>query len=115
MRLIDADEVIETLLTTDDVEGIFLDLAQNRRLDYLHDVEESDVVDFARDIIKVAIGVINTSPTIDAIEIIRCGKCIHFDTDWAYCGSDVHYCKKHKYARRESEFCSDGQRKDYNE
>lgn len=38
----------------------------------LHNVEESDVVDFARDIVNAAIGVIETSPTVDA-EPIRHG------------------------------------------
>ncbi|MBQ0089617.1 MAG: hypothetical protein KBT27_09830 [Prevotellaceae bacterium] len=73
MRLIDADEVVETLLCTPDVEEIFLDLAQKRRLDYLHDVEESNVIDFARDIVKAVIGVIKTSHTIDA-EPVRHGR-----------------------------------------
>ena len=44
--------------------------------------------------------------------IVRCKNCSHFDTKWTYCGGDVHYCRYHKIARREEEFCSDGEVKE---
>lgn len=25
------------------------------------------------------------APTIDAVEVVRCGRCIHYDTDCEYC------------------------------
>ena len=40
--------------------------------------------------------------------VVLCKNCEYFDTTWTYCGSDVHYCRYHKIARREEEFCSDG-------
>ena len=44
----------------------------------------------------------------DVVAVVRCKNCKNFDTNWTYCGSDVHYCRHHRVARREEEFCSDG-------
>lgn len=44
----------------------------------------------------------------DVVAVVKCKNCEYFDTTWTYCGSDVHYCRYHKIARREEEFCSDG-------
>lgn len=123
-RLIDADEVVETLLCTPDVEEIFLDLAQKRRLDYLHNVEESDVVDFARDIVKAVIGVIKTSPTVDAIEVVRCKDCKHrpkveekhisgFDIEFPDYVCPCQCCDGfYNWKPPDYWFCADGERKE---
>ena len=48
----------------------------------------------------------------DIMAVVRCKNCQNFDTTWTYCGSDVHYCRRHRIARREEEFCSDGMVRD---
>jgi hypothetical protein len=48
----------------------------------------------------------------EVIAVVKCKNCIHFDTNWTYCGGDVHYCGRHRIARREEEFCSDGEVKE---
>ncbi len=45
----------------------------------------------------------------EVVAVVRCKNCSHFDTKWTYCGSDVHYCKYHRVAKRDEEFCSDGE------
>lgn len=44
----------------------------------------------------------------EVMAVVKCKNCSHFDTNWIYCGGDVHYCRRHKISRREEEFCSDG-------
>ena len=45
----------------------------------------------------------------EVVAVVRCKNCKNFDTNWTYCGGDVHYCRHHRVARREEEFCSDGE------
>ena len=45
----------------------------------------------------------------EVVAVVRCKNCIHFDTKWTYCSEDVHYCRRHRIARREEEFCSEGE------
>ena len=61
---------------------------------------------------------IGQMPTIDAVPVVRCRECVHW---WKPTGSkagnsfsDMEYiggCEFTKYCRRESDFCSYGERK----
>ena len=58
------------------------------------------------------------APTIDAIPVVRCRECKHWKTSGSKAGnsfSDMEYiggCEFTKYCRRESDFCSYGERKE---
>ena len=62
--------------------------------------------------------VVNDAPTIDAVEVVRCRECKHWKPTGSKGGnsfSDMEYiggCEFTKYCRRESDFCSYGERKE---
>ena len=90
MRLIDADALIKEALT----EGAY---------GYV-------------DALQIAI-----APTIGAVEVVRCRDCKHYKPSGSKAGnsfSDMEYiggCEFSNYYRRESDFCSYGERKDGDE
>ena len=56
-------------------------------------------------------------PTADVVEVVRCRECVHWKPIGSKAGnsfSDMEYiggCEFTKYCRRESDFCSYGERK----
>ena len=60
---------------------------------------------------------IDDQPTIDAVPVVRCRECKHWKPSGSKAGnsfSDMEYiggCEFTKYCRRESDFCSYGERK----
>lgn len=85
-RLIDADAFLEKMKRT------------SRYFDVVFDVEEM--------------------PTVDAVEVVRCLECKHWKPSGSKAGNsflDMEYiggCEFTKYYRRESDFCSYGERKE---
>ena len=61
---------------------------------------------------------IDRQPTIDAVPVVRCRECKYWKHSGSKAGnsfSDMEYiggCEFTKYYRRESDFCSYGERKD---
>ena len=61
---------------------------------------------------------IKTAPTVDAVPVVRCRDCQHWKPTGSKAGnsfSDMEYiggCEFTKYCRRESDFCSYGERKE---
>ena len=45
----------------------------------------------------------NVTPTIDAVQIIRCKDCKHIQRDG--------WCKYHQHSEKEDWFCADGEKK----
>ena len=86
MRLIDVDAFLEKMKRT------------SRYFDVVFDVEEM--------------------PTVDAVEVVRCLECKHWKPSGSKAGNsflDMEYiggCEFTKYYRRESDFCSYGERKE---
>ena len=64
------------------------------------------------------IELIEKAPTIDAVPVVRCRDCQHWKPTGSKAGnsfSDMEYiggCEFTKYCRRESDFCSYGERKE---
>ena len=64
------------------------------------------------------IGLIEKAPTIDAVPVVRCRECKHWKPSGSKAGNsfaDMEYiggCEFTKYCRRESDFCSYGERKE---
>ena len=64
------------------------------------------------------IDLIEKAPTIDAVPVVRCRECKHWKPSGSKAGnsfSDMEYiggCEFTKYCRRESDFCSYGDRKE---
>ena len=86
---------------------------------------------FLKDILTAGIGktiieysesdigyMIRKRPTVDSVEVVRCRECKHWKPKGSKIAnpfSDMEYigdCKFTKYCRRESDFCSYGERKD---
>lgn len=94
MRLIDVDDLID-----------FIDMGHLR-----NPIEscfsERDVVDM-----------LESRLTVDAVPVVRCRECQHWKPTGSKAGnsfSDMEYiggCEFTKYYRRESDFCSHGERK----
>ena len=61
---------------------------------------------------------IKTAPTVDAVPVVRCRECKHWQQSGSKAGksfSDMEYiggCEFSKYCRRESDFCSYGEPKE---
>ena len=61
---------------------------------------------------------IDLAPTVDAIPVVRCRECKNWKPSGSKAGnsiSDMEYiggCEFTKYCRRESDFCSYGERKE---
>ena len=61
---------------------------------------------------------INSIPAADVMEVVRCRECVHWKPTGSKAGnsfSDMEYiggCEFTKYCRRESDFCSYGERKE---
>lgn len=61
---------------------------------------------------------IERAPAVDAVEVVRCRECKHWKPTGSKGGnsfSDMEYiggCEFTKYCRRESDFCSYGERKE---
>ena len=57
-------------------------------------------------------------PAADVVEVVRCRECVHWKPTGSKAGnsfSDMEYiggCEFTKYCRRESDFCSYGERKE---
>ena len=86
---------------------------------------------FLKDILTAGIGktiieysesdiayMIRKRPSVDAVEVIRCRECKHWKPSGSKAGnsfSDMEYiggCEFTKYCRRESDFCSYGEREE---
>ena len=69
----------------------------------------------------VPISEIDKLPTVDAVPVVRCRECMHWKPTGSKAGnsfSDMEYiggCEFTNYCRRESDFCSYGERKDGDE
>ena len=93
MRLIDADEIENKAVPMDSYDGFWSGTA-------------------------VKLSVIRKSPTIDAVPVVRCRECKHWKPSGSKAGnsfSDMEYiggCEFTKYCRRESDFCSYGERRE---
>ena len=83
MRLIDADRLKDSIIFTCDLGGW--------------------IGETLLQIKKVAVKYIENAPTIDAVEVIRCKDCRHWRTS---------YCVIHGDSWEETDYCSDGERKD---
>ena len=61
---------------------------------------------------------IGLAPTVDAVEVIRCRECKHWEKGGFQAGDDVMhleyggYCPNSRFARYESDFCSYGEKKE---
>ena len=65
-----------------------------------------------------ALHIIDSIPAADVAEVVRCSECKHWKPTGSKAGnsfSDMEYiggCEFTKYCRRESDFCSYGERKE---
>ena len=88
-------------------------------------LDDMNIVKLQRDIVRVerdrkisAIHYLKDAPTIDAVEVIRCKDCQHFQPHkgryqtWRIVSSDG-ICKNHNYeAVRQNDYCSCAERED---
>ena len=94
MRLIDGDLLMKTVfndvvLVDGEVKGVGLILAET----------------------------VDKAPTIDAVPVVRCRECVHWKPTGSKAGNsfsdmeNIGGCEFTKYCRRESDYCSYGERK----
>ena len=69
------------------------------------------------DCFRGCIDLLDSIPAADVVEVVRCRECVHWKPTGSKAGnsfSDMEYiggCEFTKYCRRESDFCSYGERK----
>lgn len=82
VRLIDAEELSRFFFseTSGTLETI-KDTMFKHNLDYLHNVDEDAVEEFAIDLLRQVVNVIDTEPTVDAVPVVRCGECRYWGKD----------------------------------
>lgn len=65
MRLIDGDDLKDFFFSPESgTEEIIRDLMSKYNLDYIHDVNENDVMDFTKELLAMVCNVIDTQETI---------------------------------------------------
>lgn len=64
---------------------------------------------FGKNIMKIPTAEIDDAPTIDAVEVVRCGECKHYIVE----GITTQYgwCHEYKHSVNEDDYCSYGERK----
>ena len=81
-------------------------------------MEQLDGLGDTRLIKRNFIALVTNAQTVDAVEVVRCRECKHWKQSGSKAGnsfSDMEYiggCEFTNYYRRESDFCSYGERKD---
>ena len=53
--------------------------------------------------------ILREAPTVDAVEVVRCGDCKRWEP---HCNGKAGICEKRKGVARANDFCSYGERKD---
>ena len=78
---------------------------------------ENDCLELAYYTKEDAIQCVKAIPAADVVEVVRCRECVHWKPIGSKAGNsflDMEYiggCEFTKYCRRESDFCSYGERK----
>ena len=108
MRLIDADNLLKKYERIDwysvSKEGQFMRGATTEDNPFIHYYDGEDII--------------KNAPTVDAVPVVRCRDCQHWNPSGSKAGnsfSDMEYiggCEFTNYCRRESDFCSYGERKE---
>lgn len=64
--------------------------------------------------LRIAKGIVESLPAIDAVEVVRCKDCYWWDRDWQLIETkpELRNCKKLRTLTREDWFCAEGRRND---
>lgn len=64
-------------------------------------------------IFEIAENVINSLPSADVVEVVRCKNCRWYKTNYIWNGTEVKICAKEAYepGRNADDYCSYGERK----
>ena len=106
-RLIDANEVVKAIL--EERDKIPYELVSEKPFKHGNSMRGG---------IRKALRCIEQAPTVDAVPVVRCRDCQRWKPSGSKAGnsfSDMEYiggCEFSNYYRRESDFCSYGERKD---
>lgn len=109
-RLIDANSIVPVAEHAYDQWNLAMAAADGKR--------EISLVFKRQELCKAVKAVAENAPTVDAVEVVRCRDCKHWKPSGSKAGnsfSDMEYiggCEFTNYCRRESDFCSYGERKD---
>ena len=113
MRLIDANAVVKAILEERDKIPRTVPTAP-----YELGIQKAYYAgDQMRGGIRKALRCIEQAPTVDAVAVTRCRECKHWKPSGSKAGnsfSDMEYiggCEFTKYCRRESDFCSYGEKR----
>lgn len=69
----------------------------------------NSVYQFIHDFTHATLKRIRKAPTIDAVEVVRCKDCNHFEPK-EICGVSMGICWFHEMAKCSNDFCSRGER-----
>ena len=74
-------------------------------------IEESNFKPF-KDILRKMCDILDKSPTVDAVEVVRCKDCRHYDKDALWCNKNSYAFGEEYHNWYADCFCSFGERKD---
>ena len=79
---------------------------------------QTDAVDYGgesilwAEAIEFAIDTVKKAKSIDAVKVVRCKKCEHYNT--SCCADGFGWCEKHNRGEMDDDFCSHGERRSDN-
>ena len=86
------------------LDDIINTLIFEHNLDFLHDYDEDEIRVFAKDLISNVRNYIQTEPTADVVEVVRCGQCKNWKINpnnlyggqcrFSECASIDHFCSR---------------------
>ena len=101
MRLIDADELKEY---RHNVESGMSETIQELILKWNLDDDEDEVTSLINELLNMCDNIVDTEPTVDAVEIVRCKDCEHRDKNCCKDG-DI-YCEIVRRYMAQDDYCS---------
>ena len=104
MRLIDADALIDDFRKT-------IEDCKKREKDAKDSWTKTKAEHALQDFIEAVLRV-KAAPTVDAVPVIFCDKCKHWDKEWKSEWENTHYCPMIDLVADADFFCMDGERKD---
>ena len=76
--------------------------------------EDGYEVDDADEKRAIITDLVNGIPAVDAVPVVRCAGCKHWETDWTPKGTiqGFHFCPMVGFVTREDFYCANGERRD---
>ena len=90
---------------------IYMDDTMDRLRAYADRKHQAGHTELANGILKAVNYIHNEISRVDAVEVVRCKDCKHYDKDALWCNINSHMFSEEHYNWYEDAFCSYGERR----